>query len=104
VSLSTHVLDTSRGRPAAGVAVRLEARTNGGWRALERGTTNTDGRITGWDAAVGVHRLVFDIAAYHGSSAFYPEVVVVFRISDPSEHYHVPLLISPFGYSTYKGS
>ncbi len=105
MSLSTHILDTSRGRPAAGVAVRLDARQGNGWRTLAEGTTNADGRLSGWDTAQpGVYRLVFDTGDYLGPDGFYPEVVVAFRVVDEQEHYHVPLLISPFGYTTYRGS
>jgi 5-hydroxyisourate hydrolase len=109
VSLSTHVLDTSAGRPAAGMPVRLEARDSddpaGGWQQVAGGRTDADGRITGWGVeAAGVYRLVFGTGAYLGPDAFYPEVVVAFRITDPAEHHHVPLLLSPFGYSTYLGS
>ena len=105
MSLSTHILDTSVGRPAAGVSVRLEARTDEAWRPVANGQTDPDGRITGWDTDhAGEYRLVFDTGGYLGPDAFYPEVVVAFRVADPGEHYHVPLLISPFGYSTYRGS
>jgi len=105
VSLSTHVLDTSVGRPAPDVPVRLEARTDGGWQAVTDGRTDADGRLAGWGVeAAGVYRLVFSTGDHLGQDAFYPEVVVTFRITDPAEHYHVPLLISPFGYSTYRGS
>jgi 5-hydroxyisourate hydrolase len=98
MSLSTHVLDTSVGRPASGVRVRLELH-DAGWRTIADGHTNDDGRIAGWDTPEpGVYRLVFEIAG-----EFYPEVTVAFRVSDDS-HYHVPLLISPYGYSTYRGS
>jgi 5-hydroxyisourate hydrolase len=105
MSLSTHVLDTAAGRPAAEVPVRLEARHPDGWQPVADGRTNADGRVAGWTIHdEGVYRLVFDTGAYHGPDAFYPEVVVAFRITDPGEHYHVPLLLSPFGYSTYRGS
>ncbi len=98
MSLSTHVLDTSAGRPAAGVRVRLELRDDG-WRTIAEDRTDDDGRISGWDTPEpGVYRLVFEVAG-----EFYPEVTVAFRVTDGS-HYHVPLLISPFGYSTYRGS
>lgn len=98
MSLSTHVLDTSKGRPAAGVRVRLELHDDG-WRTIADGETNDDGRITGWDTvAPGVYRLVFELGG-----EFYPEVIVAFRVTDDS-HYHVPLLVSPYGYSTYRGS
>jgi 5-hydroxyisourate hydrolase len=105
MSLSTHVLDTSRGRPAADVGVRLDMRQNQTWQQAAEGRTNPDGRLAGWQTEEpGVYRLVFDTGGYLGPDAFYPEVVVAFRVADPSEHYHVPLLISPFGYSTYRGS
>ncbi|SDC42231.1 hydroxyisourate hydrolase [Actinokineospora iranica] len=101
-TLSTHILDTSRGVPAAGVAVRHDERRDGEWRPVERARTDGDGRISGWSAEPGEHRFVFDTGSYLGQDAFYPEVVVAFRVTDG--HYHVPLLISPFGYSTYRGS
>ncbi|GGM40930.1 5-hydroxyisourate hydrolase [Longimycelium tulufanense] len=104
MSLSTHVLDAARGRPAAGLAVRLEQAAGDGWELVASANTNDDGRITGWNPGAGVHRLVFDTGTYLGADAFYPEVTVTFRIADPAEHYHVPLLLSPFAYSTYRGS
>ena len=98
MSLSTHVLDTSKGRPASGIRVRLELHDDG-WRTIADGHTDDDGRISGWDTvASGVYRLVFEVGG-----EFYPEVTVTFRVTDDS-HYHVPLLISPYGYSTYRGS
>jgi 5-hydroxyisourate hydrolase len=104
VTLSTHVLDTSIGRPAAGVPVRLEVRGDG-WQHVTDGRTDADGRIAGWGVeAAGVYRLVFGTGDYLGPDAFYPEAAVAFRVADPAEHYHVPLLLSPFGYSTYRGS
>ncbi len=104
MSISTHVLDAARGRPAAGVPVRLERRDGDGWRAVADGQTDADGRLAGWPAAPGVHRLVFDTGTYLGPDAFYPEVVVTFRIGDAGQRYHVPVLLSPFAYSTYRGS
>lgn len=97
MSLSTHVLDAASGRPATGLAVRLET-VDGTVLATDR--TDADGRITGWAPGAGVHRLVFDT----GDHAFYPEVTVTFRITDAGEHHHVPLLLSPFAYTTYRGS
>ncbi len=103
MSLSTHVLDAGRGRPAVGVAVRLERRVGDGWQPLAHGVTDGNGRLP--DRIVtpeaGSYRLVFDTAAH---SEFYPEVTVAFLIAEPEEHYHVPLLLSPFAYSTYRGS
>lgn len=107
--ITTHVLDTSAGRPAAGIAVRLDQRTaDGAFAELARGRTDSDGRckdlLPAGAIEPGVYRLVFDTAAYLGDRGFYPEVPIVFSITAPSEHYHVPLLLSPFGYSTYRGS
>ncbi|GGL04656.1 hydroxyisourate hydrolase [Planomonospora parontospora] len=104
MSLSTHVLDAAVGRPAEGVAVRLLADDG---TPVAEGSTDADGRIEGWRPGPGVHRLVFDTGAYfaaRGTDSFYPEVCVAFRVGDPDEHYHVPLLLSPFAYSTYRGS
>lgn len=103
MSISTHVLDAGLGRPASGVAVRLERHTGGGWLPVADGRTDADGRIAAMAGAprVGVHRLVFDTAQH---SPFYPEVVITFVVADAGEHYHVPLLLSPFAYSTYRGS
>ncbi|MFC4560878.1 hydroxyisourate hydrolase [Nocardiopsis mangrovi] len=110
--VTTHVLDTALGRPAAGVRVVLEAadanRTS--WSPIASATTDTDGRIADLGPgrlAAGVHRLVFDTGSYFadsGLSGFYPEITVVFDITDGDAHHHVPLLLSPFGYSTYRGS
>jgi 5-hydroxyisourate hydrolase len=105
MTLSTHVLDTSRGRPAAGVLVRLDWRDDRIWLPLDEGRTDADGRLSGWAVErAGEYRLVFGTGEYLGPEAFYPEVSVVFRIADPGEHHHVPLLLNPFGYSTYRGS
>jgi 5-hydroxyisourate hydrolase len=111
--ITTHVLDTALGRPAEGVAVVLElADKEERWTELGRGLTNADGRIStllpdGAILAPGTYRLRFATAAYFaafGVRGFYPEVVVLFRIDDPAGHFHVPLLLSPFAYSTYRGS
>jgi 5-hydroxyisourate hydrolase len=104
--LSTHVLDAVTGRPAAGVPVTLTDATG---TVLARAVTDDDGRITGLATAelTGVHRLTFDTAAYfaaHGTVGFYPEVVIAFDIDDPAGRYHVPILLSPYAYSTYRGS
>jgi 5-hydroxyisourate hydrolase len=99
-TLSTHVLDTATGTPAAGVPIRLETRAG---EHLDQGTTDADGRIgsLGGELPTGDYVLHFDTAAY--APGFFPEVVVVFTIAD-ERHHHVPLLLSPFGYSTYRGS
>ncbi|MBD2891906.1 hydroxyisourate hydrolase [Spirillospora sp. NPDC000708] len=104
MSLSTHVLDAAKGLPAAGVAVRLDRREpDGTWTPVAAARTDADGRIKEWGAepGAGVHRLTFDTS---GLSDFYPEVTVAFTIDDAGRHYHVPLLLSPFAYSTYRGS
>jgi 5-hydroxyisourate hydrolase len=108
--ISTHVLDTARGKPAAGVAVTLEAVAADGWRELARGSTDADGRVAALlpdgVPSAGEYRLRFATADYfrgQGTTAFYPEVVVHVRL-EPSMKYHLPLLLSPFGYSTYRGS
>ncbi len=110
-SITTHVLDTARGGPAAGVPAVLELRSGPeGWNERGRGTTDADGRIkdlvTG-PLVPGVYRLTFDTAVYFRSlklEGFYPYVAIVFEVRDPAQHHHVPLLLSPFGYSTYRGS
>jgi 5-hydroxyisourate hydrolase len=110
-AITTHVLDTALGRPAAGVAVRLEAAgPDGGWVRLGTGVTDADGRVRelGPDTvAAGTHRLVFDSGSYFardGRDTFFPEVSIAFTVADPAAHHHVPLLLSPFALSTYRGS
>ena len=111
MSVSTHVLDTALGRPAAGVPVTLSRRREtGAWTTVGNGITDGDGRVKELSEEpleAGDYRLEFDTAPYFkvaGTSAFYPEVLVVFRVIDPGAHHHVPLLLSPFGYSTYRGT
>jgi 5-hydroxyisourate hydrolase len=109
MGLSTHVLDITRGKPAEGIAVVLEKKHVQGWVPCGHGTTDKDGRIKPIAEAVesGLYRLHFDVAAYLGTKhggGFYPEVIIVFEVKAADEHYHVPLLLSPFGYSTYRGS
>ena len=106
MSVSTHVLDAVNGRPAAGVAVVLEVRNGDDWDELAARITDTDGRVADLAPStdVGVHRLRFDVEGYHGPDAFYPEVAITFRVTDAAAHHHVPLLLSPFAYSTYRGS
>jgi 5-hydroxyisourate hydrolase len=105
VTLSTHVLDTAVGEPASGIAVRLDRDDDGSWVEIARGVTDTDGRLRDWfpDEAwvAGSYRLTFDTVA---RSPFFPEVSVVFVVADPGRHHHVPLLLGPYGYSTYRGS
>lgn len=111
-AITTHVLDTSRGRPADGIPVTLEIEAAGGWKLVGKGTTNDDGRILDLvpdtlSVSAGTYRLIFDTGTYFQSRqirSFYPQVTVVFKLENPAQHYHVPLLLSPFGYSTYRGS
>ena len=112
-TISTHILDISRGAPASGVAVALETQNpDETWTELSHAWTDDDGRVKPFflveePLSRGVYRLVFDTDTYYATlkiAAFYPQVSVVFKIDDEFQHYHVPLLISPFGYSTYRGS
>ncbi len=111
-AITTHVLDIARGRPAAGVPVVLALREGDSWRELGRGVTDGDGRLRTLFPAdeplgPGVYRLLFDTGAYFtasGVDAFHPEAAVVFTVRDEGGRYHVPLLLAPFGYSTYRGS
>jgi 5-hydroxyisourate hydrolase len=108
LSISTHVLDTMRGTPAAGLAVRLDRREpDGDWKEAADGVTDADGRVRemGQELEAGEYRLEFDTRPYFersGLSAFYPSISVVFTFEDG--HLHVPLLLSAYGYSTYKGT
>lgn len=109
--ITTHVLDTSLGKPAAGIAVRLAAFEAGEFQDLGHGITDRDGRVkdfqSGLPLALGVYRLSFETGAYYaalGRDTFYERVEIQVRVGNASEHYHVPLLLSPFGYSTYRGS
>lgn len=110
--ITTHVLDVSRGRPAAGVSLALDVKTSDGdWKRLATGVTGDDGRLRekllpASLALRGTYRITFDTAAYfraRGEECFYPEVQVVFDVRDAAEPCHVPLLVSPFGYTTYRG-
>ena len=112
-AITTHVLDLSDGRPAAGMAVVLERRAAGGeWIAVSERRTDADGRVrdlcpSAAPAAAGVYRLTFATGAYFAERnvrCFHPQVVVEFDLADANRHHHVPLLLSPFGYSTYRGS
>ena len=120
-AISTHVLDIAAGHPAAGLAVRLEHVAPAGPQEIARATTDSGGRITSLGPeriGPGTYRLVFDTAGYHArqsrpgtddaafvpAASFFPEVTVTFTVADDREHYHVPLLMSPYGYSTYRGS
>lgn len=110
--ITTHVLDTARGRPASGVPVLLEIQEGNGWREIGKALTDGDGRVrqllpVGSALTTGIYRLTFGIETYfktQGTEGFYPEAVIVFHVRDANQHYHVPLLLSPYGYSTYRGS
>lgn len=111
MGISTHVLDTSIGRPAAGVAVTLERVDGDSWSEVTGGTTDSDGRVAGLvadeDLQLGTWRITFGTGAYYagrGTASFHPEVRIDFEVHDASEHYHVPLLLTPWSYATYRGS
>lgn len=111
--VSTHVLDTARGTPAKDVSVHLERHENSGqWRMVGSGRTDQDGRCSellpdGERLAPGIYRLAFDTASYYagqGVHGLYPIVQVTFSVRDGETHFHIPLLLSPYGYTTYRGS
>ncbi len=111
MSLSTHVLDTAAGRPAVGVAVTCARREGDRWVVVAEGTTDEDGRIPALipsgQLAAGDHRLSFATAAWaadRGVECFWPQIDITFTVSAPDEHHHVPVLLSPYGYTTYRGS
>ncbi|MEU6860855.1 hydroxyisourate hydrolase [Glycomyces sp. NPDC046736] len=106
-TVSSHVLDAALGRPAAGLGLTLYRREGDGFAPVRTGTTDSDGRVAGWTTEPGLHRLRFatgDWFATRGTPTFYPEIDIVFDAADPEASYHVPLLLSPFAYSTYRGS
>ncbi|MEN1679612.1 MAG: hydroxyisourate hydrolase [Planctomycetota bacterium] len=109
--ITTHILDTSLGKPAEGVAVTLEQLRDGGATKLGDSVTNADGRATDLlepgRLEAGAYRLTFEVSGYFASSgreSFYPQVQIDFQVTAPAEHHHVPLLLSPHGYTTYRGS
>jgi 5-hydroxyisourate hydrolase len=109
--ITSHVLDTSTGRPASGLTVRLERPGSGSSAPLSSARTDADGRVRDWLPAGGVpagrYRLVFETGAWFRAASrdtLYPEVIIDFEVQDSAPHYHLPLLLSPFGYSTYRGS
>jgi 5-hydroxyisourate hydrolase len=110
--ISTHVLDLTLGRPAAGMVVRLERERDGVWQSVSQQQTDADGRIKGLlpaDVAPerGRYRLGFETESYfraQGTICFHPYIEVAFEIADPAQNYHVPLLVTPYSYSTYRGS
>ena len=109
--ITTHVLDTSQGKPAEGISIRLQRpKATDQWEDICTGITNDDGRIPGFMDGIsiepGTYRMLFDTKSYfnkEGVSGFYPYAPIVFEITD-TEHYHIPLLLNPYGYSTYRGS
>ena len=111
-AITTHILDTATGRPASGVVVGLDVQRGADWSPLGRGETDADGRLgtlmpAGAPLDPGTYRLIFHTRAYFqtsGTATFYPHVIVVFDVGGDASHFHVPLLLSPFGYSTYRGS
>ena len=108
--VTTHVLDATSGRPAVDVEVTLEWQTGPGWQPVTTGRTDADGRIAAFgpaDLERGVYRVRFAVGAYFAArhqQSFYPEVLIVFSLDEKDAHYHVPLLLSPYAYSTYRGS
>jgi 5-hydroxyisourate hydrolase len=110
-SISTHVLDIAKGKPAQGVPVVLERKEGEFFNRLKAAKTDADGRVKDLVAegklVAGTYRITFDTEAYFGAQdieGFYPEASIIFVVRDAEAHYHVPLLLSPFGYSTYRGS
>jgi 5-hydroxyisourate hydrolase len=110
--ISTHILDTARGRPAAGIAISLEMRAGSDWTQLAQTTADENGRSgnlvpPGMSFERGTYRLRFDVVTYfrkQNVETFFAQVTVTFEVLDPAENYHVPLLLSPWGYTTYRGS
>jgi 5-hydroxyisourate hydrolase len=110
-AITSHVLDTSLGKPAVAVSVSLAVLEDGAFVELGRGVTDEDGRVKqllgSSSLGVGLYRLRFETGAHYranGRESFYERIEIQFNVSDPSQHHHVPLLLSPFGYSTYRGS
>lgn len=112
MTISTHVLDTSIGRPAASIIVQLQRQTGTAWAVMSKAVTDKDGRVTALfppssAAGAGGYRLTFDVGEYfraRGVESFYAKVSIDFVVRDAAAHYHVPLLLNPYGYSTYRGS
>jgi 5-hydroxyisourate hydrolase len=109
--ITTHVLETSLGRPAMGIEIALQVRSGHDWKELGKGLTDANGRCNALleepSLSPGTYRLVFNVGPYYRDQhieTFYSEIPVVFEILQPESHYHVPLLVSPFGYTTYRGS
>lgn len=113
-TISTHVLDTANGKPAGGVLIELKVEKNGTFELIGGGVTNDDGRVVDLlkeefkPLVSGLYRMSFNVEQYMEDTGrenyFYPYVDITFRLESPDDHYHVPLLISPYGFSTYRGS
>ncbi len=110
-TITTHVLDTSTGKPASGIVIRLEILRTNIWEHIGIGTTDDDGRLKtlldGKAPEKAEYRIHFETDPYfaaQGKTGFFPEVIIHFRIENPAQHHHVPLLLSPYGFSTYRGS
>lgn len=106
--VTTHILDTAKGRPASGVPVVLRKLEGDSRSVIAKGETDDDGRIMNWfttDGFVeGVYQIEFDTKSYLGAETFYPSVTIDFEVKNKAEHYHVPLLLNPYGFTTYRGS
>ena len=110
--ITTHVLDTTRGLPAQNLPIKLYSKTNDGWTKIAGGKTNTDGRISNLlsndvKLSAGIYRMNFNTNEYFkssGETGFYPYVDIVFELDSSGQHYHIPLLLTAYGYSTYRGS
>jgi 5-hydroxyisourate hydrolase len=108
--VTVHVLDTARGRPGAGMGLELFRLDGGGRVSLGRWATNADGRcdaplLAGEALTAGVYEILFDVASWRGAAAgFYDTIPIRFHVTDPASHHHIPLILAPFGYSTYRGS
>jgi 5-hydroxyisourate hydrolase len=105
-AITTHVLDTSRGLPAAGIRVALEVRfPDGAWQFLGKGVTGADGRASNLlPEGVALTKAVYRLTFGNLPEGLYPEIVITFGVRDASRHYHIPLLLSPYGYTTYRGT
>ena len=111
-AITTHVLDTDRGRPAPQIPVTLFIKEIEGWRSLAKAETNEDGRIEAFKELAlplrqGIYQLHFELDKYfvlQNRQSFYPEAQIIFKVDNPTEHFHVPLLLCGFGFSTYRGS
>ena len=106
--ISTHILDTSRGNPAKGIKLTLQKKEKDGWQDVATGTTNSDGRFSfEGETNAGVYQILFEVEGYFkgiSRSDFYTQIPVVFTVEDTKKKYHIPLLLNPFGYSTYRGT